>query len=779
MNNKAETMDTIESLQLQIKKLNDTISLQEKRIASAEMAASTHDKIMDTLKNERSEQENNIKQAYDEIAEKSELIRIMLENAPVGLTIFDENFKFIDCNEAVLQMYDVTREFYSSFFGSASHSPAIQPDGSNSYDKAMEVIKRVMNGEKMKIDWMHCLPDGTPLPVELTMMRIKQGDKYIGLGYIYDMRKQKQLIQELINTQKAHENKLLILNSVVKATKIGLWDVDMVANDLFNPKNTFIWSNEFRNMLGYSNEIDFPNTFDSWKNNLHPDDEEKAISEVVKYILEANGNISYDSEYRMRKKDGEYLYFRAYGEAIRDSEGYIIHFAGAFIDITETKNTIIKNEMQLTKLNVLIRATKNGLWDTEIINHDSANPEFIFNWSDDFRNMLGYTDIIDFPNTENSWSDRIHPDDKDRVYDCFDRHLQDKTGNTPYDIEYRMYRKNGDCVYFRDTCAALRDKDGNPVRIIGTVVDITEAKNLEQKLIKAARFSESIIESMPIGMFTFNGNPPRIVTCNDKLARMFNAPKEYVIKNYFNDFMPEYLPDGRTSLDLAKSMINRAMAGEVIKSDWLYNTADGTPLTCDLTLTQVNDEEEFMGLGFLYDITEIRKREQELIHAHEMNKLQLTKINLINKAARIGLWDMEIIRDDPMNIQNTIIYYDEFREILGYTDENDFPNVLSSFSNCLHPDDYQMVTDKLNNHIADPTGRTPFDPEYMAKKKNGEYIYVRATGQSIRDGYGNAIRTLGTIMDVSEDKNTLFRIEKLRDEAETANRAKSDFLSNM
>ncbi|MDR3000256.1 MAG: transporter substrate-binding domain-containing protein [Fibromonadaceae bacterium] len=150
---------------------------------------------------------------YDLREEKqmAEEIKVMFKNAPVGLTVFDENFKFIDCNEAVLKIYGVTREFYSNFFGSAAHSPEFQPDGSKSYDKAMEVVKRVMEGETMRIEWVHCMPDGEPLPTELTMVRVNRDGKYVGLGYIYDMREQIRLKEEirtaLIKTQEASRAK--------------------------------------------------------------------------------------------------------------------------------------------------------------------------------------------------------------------------------------------------------------------------------------------------------------------------------------------------------------------------------------------------------------------------------------------------------------------------------------------------------------------------------------------------------------------------------------------
>ncbi|MCL2718822.1 MAG: PAS domain-containing protein [Lachnospiraceae bacterium] len=302
----------------------------------------------------------------------------------------------------------------------------------------------------------------------------------------------------------------------------------------------------------------------------------------------------------------------------------------------------MNNDGQLIMLNAVVKATKIGLYDVTITGNNFLHPDNTVTFTDEFRNMLGYSNEIDFPNTLENWKKHLHPGDKEKAISDVIRQISDASGETPYDEEYRLMKKDGEYAYFRACGEAIRDGAGNVIRIAGALMDITETKS---------------------------------------------------------------------------TLLN--------------------------------------------------------------NELQLAKINLINKAARIGLWDMEIIRDDPMNLKNYITYSDEFREILGYTNKEDFPDLLSSFNNCLHPDDFQMVTDTLKRHIADLSGKTPFNPEYQAKKKNSEYVYVRATGESIRDENGNAIRTLGTIMDVSEEKNTLINTEKLRQQAEEANKAKSVFLANM
>ena len=150
------------------------------------------------------------------------------------------------------------------------------------------------------------------------------------------------------------------------------------------------------------------------------------------------------------------------------------------------------------------------------------------------------------------------------------------------------------------------------------------------------------------------------------------------------------------------------------------------------------------------------------------------KYQLANNALHTGLWDMDVIDGDPVNPNNTFIWTKEFRNMLGFTDENDFPNRLSSWSDRLHPDDKDPTLNAFARHMTDRSGRTPYDVKYQLKLKNGTYGYFRATGDTIRDSKGVPLRVAGLLLDLANEKKAeeLDRqlAEQVKHDAELVNR---------
>lgn len=118
--------------------------------------------------------------------------------------------------------------------------------------------------------------------------------------------------------------------------------------------------------------------------------------------------------------------------------------------------------------------------------------------------------------------------------------------------------------------------------------------------------------------------------------------------------------------------------------------------------------------GALKDITDDKHKELDLARA-------VTRFELINEASNVGLWHMSVIAGDPVNPKNEFWWSDHFRRMLGFSSEQEFPNVLESWSSRLHPDDSGWVLEAFGAHLTDYSGRTPYDVQYRLRTKSNEY----------------------------------------------------------
>jgi len=160
------------------------------------------------------------------------------------------------------------------------------------------------------------------------------------------------------------------------------------------------------------------------------------------------------------------------------------------------KNRQAATEYDIIKYKLANDALNIALWDVDSPSGDPFDPNNIVRWSQEFRHMLGFSDENDFPNTLYSWSDRIHPEDKEMVFNAILVHLNDYTGKTPFDIEYRIMMKSGEYLYFHAFGTTLRDNAGVPRRVAGAVRNITEKRQTANALQEALTETKKTLEIM-------------------------------------------------------------------------------------------------------------------------------------------------------------------------------------------------------------------------------------------------------------------------------------------
>ncbi len=151
-------------------------------------------------------------------------------------------------------------------------------------------------------------------------------------------------------------------------------------------------------------------------------------------------------------------------------------------------------------------------------------------------------------------------------------------------------------------------------------------------------------------------------------------------------------------------------------------------------------------IGIFIDITEQRNTAEEL----SVSKL---RSQVIDSTLAEGSWSMEIVEGDLANPKNPVWFSDQFRQLLGYRDKQDFPNLLDSWTNNLHPEDKPQVWDAFSRHVNDYTDRTPFDLEYRLRHRDGEWRWFHVVGKTVRKEDGTPIIVAGSILDITESKH--------------------------
>ena len=330
-----------------------------------------------------------------------------------------------------------------------------------------QLIAAVRNGEA---------PDVTgckEAPVILDAWQAFESSKRVSQARISQLENELEAAREMLRESAVSASTHAVRFDLVnRASSEGLWDMEVVAGDPINPKNRFWWSQQFRNLLGFSDERDFPNVLASWADRLHPQDKQATLDAFARHLNDKSGNTPYKVKNRLAMKDGSYRWFHAQGETLRDERGTPIRVAGSLRDIHDQLERDQEHDVIITRFELAREMLSDGLWDMEVIAGDPVNAKNPFWWSPQFRRLLGFETVEEFPDVLESWASRLHPDDKERSLNAFGAHLNDKSGKTPFDIEYRLKMKSGEYRWFRARGQTRRDPQGSPLRVVGALVDV-------------------------------------------------------------------------------------------------------------------------------------------------------------------------------------------------------------------------------------------------------------------------------------------------------------------
>lgn len=286
------------------------------------------------------------------------------------------------------------------------------------------------------------------------------------------------------------EDRAATIRLLTDLTEAGNWVIDYAKD---GSVSSVQWGDGFRRLMGYTDVSDFPNELESFIKGIFPEDRDVFVGKVYSGLVNEKGEhimrkAGYD--FRFIKKDGSVRWFRSKGILIRDSEGRPLRYSGVTIDISQLKEQeallYLKLQNEVTTLDTIHEMLGSGRWTMDF---DEEGVMTRVNWSDKFRRMIGYQGLDDFPDELESWSDLLHPDDKERVLKEYKDTIYDYTGQKTYDVEYRLLTKNSGYRWYRAVGKPTRRSDGSPITYVGVFIDITERKEM---LLELAQQRESL-----------------------------------------------------------------------------------------------------------------------------------------------------------------------------------------------------------------------------------------------------------------------------------------------
>ncbi len=323
----------------------------------------------------------------------------------------------------------------------------------------------------------------------------------------------------------------------------------------------------------------------------------------------------------------------------------------------------------------------------------------------------------------------------------------------------------------------LKDTEGNPEFLVYVGNDVTGRQQMESEL---HAFGDRLNEAQhlaKLGSWELDLVNNRLVW-SDEIFRIFELDKDKFDASY-EAFINAIYPDDRAMVDKAytDSLVSREPYEIVHRLQMSDGRIKYVRETCETFFD--DDGKPLRSAGTVQDISELHKAEMELReHRERLEELVHKRTEQLAENARLLRHAQEIARLGHWQANlhtGALEWSDEIYRIFGRV-RADYSPSISNFYACVHPEDVALVKES-EQHAFVIDGRHSVDHRIL--RPDGEIRWVHEEAQLTRDAHGEPWILTGTVQDITERKKAEETVIAARDEAERANRAKSEFLSRM
>ena len=394
---------------------------------------------------------------------------------------------------------------------------------------------------------------------------------------------------------------------------------------------------------------------------------------------------------------------------------------GQFYELMESKVKERTKELRESeaKLRMALTVSNQAIFEVDIVN-------LKFITSPEWAGRLGYS-IDEFAKLR--FTDCLHPNDLRNVLKAFRECANGK--KDVFKTEWRQQTKNRRWIWTSGHAAIVEKTiDGKPLRMLGTVMDVTDHRQAEEALRENEEKYRYLFSNNPQPMWIYNLETLAFLELNNAAVHHYGYTREEFLSMTLKDIRPkEDIDDLLKDIELTRNSYNPA-------GKWRHLKKNGEIINVEIVSHSIT----FNGLKarhvMVNDITE-RKRAEDALHLSE-ESLKLTL-----EVSQIGIWNWNIKSD--IWYASTIFY-----TMLGY-DPLLGSNTRNNWVERIHPEDRDAITEKINRVLNSESSEYRY--EARMKHADGSYRWLNVIGYATEWNENNKpIRFVGVRIDITERK---------------------------
>jgi len=247
------------------------------------------------------------------------------------------------------------------------------------------------------------------------------------------------------------------------------------------------------------------------------------------------------------------------------------------------------------RYSLVVEGSNDGIFDWDI-------PTGELYWNDRLYEMLALQRSEVSPTFE-LFVELLHPDDRQRVLDALTAHLE---RGVKYSEDFRLRRSSGDFIYCIGRGIAQRDDKGTPIRMAGSVSDVTERKKAEEALSQSQERYRAVIEQATDGIYLLDAGTKRLLETNPSFQRMLGYSADELRGTEVYDIVAHTRENIDSEVGRTLQQSRRLVGGR------RYRHKDGSLIDVEVGVSVISVGGKEVICTIVRDVTDRKKAEEKL-----------------------------------------------------------------------------------------------------------------------------------------------------------------------